>query len=76
MSTADEKNLTDYLAFAHHLADLSAAEILPHFRNLSSVEDKSDSAEFDPVTIADKNAEQVIRDEIAGSFPDHELGGE
>ncbi len=76
MSPADQKNLTDYLAFAHHLADLSAAEILPHFRNLSSVEDKSDSAEFDPVTIADKNAEQVIRDEIAARWPDHDVRGE
>ena len=76
MSAADEKNITDYLAFAHNLADLAAAEILPHFRNLSSVEDKSDSAKFDPVTIADKNAEQVIRDEIATHWPDHDVRGE
>lgn len=76
MNAADDKNLTDYLAFAHSLADLSAAEILPHFRNLSSVEDKSDSAKFDPVTIADKKAEQVIRGEIAARWPDHDVRGE
>ena len=76
MNTVDEKNLTDYLAFAHHLADLSAAKIMPFFRNLSSVENKSDSAKFDPVTNADKNAEQVIRNEIAARWPDHDVRGE
>ena len=76
MSTADEKSLADYLAFAHHLADLSAAEILPHFRNLSSVVNKSGGAGFDPVTSADRNAEQVIRDEIVARWPDHAVRGE
>ncbi len=76
MSASDIANLDHYLAFAHRLADLSAAVILPHFRNLTSVEDKSGGGKYDPVTAADKEAEQVIRAEVASAWPDHGIRGE
>lgn len=65
-----------FLAFAHRLADRSGAAILPHFRNLHRVEDKSGSGYFDPVTAADRAAEQVIREELAAAWPDHDVVGE
>lgn len=76
MSDVKETNFDAYLAFAHRLADLSAAVVLPHFRNLSGVEDKSAGGAYDPVTVADRHAEQVIRAEIEAKWPDHGVRGE
>lgn len=75
--TVEDHSETDaFLAFAHRLADLSGAAILPHFRNLHGVEDKSGSGYFDPVTAADRSAEQVIRAQVAQQWPDHDVIGE
>lgn len=76
MSASQTGNLDQYLPFAHRLADLSAEVILPHFRNLLLVEDKSGGGKYDPVTTADKLAEQVIRAEVAAKWPDHDMRGE
>ena len=76
MSTSKAGNLDQFLSFAHRLADLSAAVVLPHFRNLTSVEDKSGGGNYDPVTTADRQAEQVIRAEVASAWPDHDIRGE
>jgi myo-inositol-1(or 4)-monophosphatase len=66
----------DYINFAHILADLSGAAILPYFRRALTVKNKAQGAGFDPVTAADKTAERVIRAAIAKSFPDHGIVGE
>jgi len=76
LCASDTGYLEQYLSFAHRLADLSATVILPHFRNLTSVEDKSEGGKYDPVTTADRKAEQVIRAEIASAWPDHGVRGE
>lgn len=65
-----------HLSFAHELADLSRAAILPYFRQLLAVENKSDAGGFDPVTAADKAAEHAIRVAIAARYPDHGILGE
>jgi myo-inositol-1(or 4)-monophosphatase len=66
-----------YVDFAHHLADLAAAAILPRFRRRIEVANKADaSAPYDPVTVADRAAERVMRAAIAKSFPDHGIIGE
>ncbi|MEJ8573837.1 histidinol-phosphatase [Microbaculum marinum] len=62
-------------AFAHRLADAAAAATLPHFRSALSVENKLDDA-FDPVTVADRAAEQAIRALVFATYPDHGLHGE
>jgi len=50
------------------------AEILQFFRNKDiSVEKKSD---LSPVTIADRNAEEILRSKIARDFPGHGIIGE
>ncbi len=62
--------------FAGHLADVAAAEILPYFRAPLVPENKSSGDDFDPVTLADRAAEQAIRREIRAGFPDHGVLGE
>lgn len=76
MSDPDTPNFDELVAFAHELADLSAKAILPHFRQSGAVEDKSGSTLFDPVTQADKAAEEVIRESVVNRWPDHDLLGE
>ena len=57
------------------LAEVAARETLPHFRSLNTVENKSDEG-YDPVTIADRNAELAIREAIINRFPEHGIKGE
>jgi myo-inositol-1(or 4)-monophosphatase len=67
------------LAFAHDLADMSGAAILPLYRNDVSVENKhalAGKAGFDPVTAADRAAEEVIRAALSQRFPGHSVIGE
>lgn len=67
---------SDDLAIAHALADLARTAILPHFRALDGVEDKVGRPHFDPVTIADKNAEAAMRERLAVVRPDDGVLGE
>jgi myo-inositol-1(or 4)-monophosphatase len=66
----------ELLSFAHELADRSGDAIRPHFRKAITVDDKGGPQGFDPVTIADKAAETVIRRMIEKRFPDHGMVGE
>ena len=66
----------DYLEFAIRLAHDAGDAILPHFRQRIDVEDKGDGGRYDPVTIADRDAEATIRAGIAGQYPDHGIRGE
>ncbi len=66
-------------AFEPFLIELHAAasaETLPRFRQALEVEDKTPGSGFDPVTAADKGAEEAIRRLIARRFPDHGVVGE
>ncbi len=65
----------DYEAFLNTLADLASDAILPHFRAAPEVENK-EGDRFDPVTIADRAAEEAIRALIASEFPDDGVIGE
>ncbi len=62
-----------YLDFIHQLADAAAEAIRPHFRSPLRVDAKADGS---PVTRADKDAEQAIRERIADRFPNHGVVGE
>lgn len=66
----------DFSAFVDRLATASGEAILPFFRTLLGVEDKSHSAVFDPVTAADRAGEQVMRRLINETFPAHGIIGE
>jgi myo-inositol-1(or 4)-monophosphatase len=66
----------DLKGFLDRLAAASSEVILPYFRTSLSVEDKSRGASFDPVTAADRAAEQVMRALIRQHFPSHGIIGE
>ena len=65
-----------FLEFAQAAALAAGREILPHFRVPLAIEDKGSPAGYDPVTIADRAAERVIRAEIARVYPGHGIRGE
>lgn len=67
--------LQDFAAFLDTLADAASKAIMPHFRASAAVDNKSDS-HFDPVTIADRNAELAMRTLITANFPGHGIIGE
>lgn len=63
-------------AFACQLADAAATISLKHFRQPVTVDNKLSGDGFDPVTQADRGAEQAIRDLIESRYPDHQIFGE
>jgi len=73
MNTADQER---YLDFAWRTAIAAGAAILPHFRAVVAIEDKRNFMGYDPVTIADRAAEDVIRGAIRRAYPDHGMHGE
>lgn len=58
------------------LADAASAAILPLFRSALAVDNKREKAAYDPVTAADRAAEQAMRAIIARDFPDDGILGE
>lgn len=63
----------DFISFAHQLADISGAVIRPYFRSGLAIDAKHDSS---PVTQADRDAEQAMREHIRKHFPTHGIRGE
>ncbi|MGA9823821.1 MAG: histidinol-phosphatase, partial [Methylocystis sp.] len=51
----------DFERFVEHLVDVSAEAILPFFRTAIAAEDKARGGAFDPVTEADRGAENAMR---------------
>jgi histidinol phosphatase-like enzyme (inositol monophosphatase family) len=70
------RDLSAYLDFACATALAAGAAILPHFRAMIAVEDTRNFMGYDPVTIADRAAEDVIRAAIKRAYPDHGIHGE
>jgi histidinol phosphatase-like enzyme (inositol monophosphatase family) len=65
------------VSFLHRLADVASDVALSHYRKPIEVDEKvKQGYRFDPVTIADRRAEQVIRAMIEAEFPDHAILGE
>lgn len=63
----------DLVAFAHELCLDSGEVIQRYFRSGVTVERKADQT---PVTVADREAERLMRDRIEARFPDHGIVGE
>jgi myo-inositol-1(or 4)-monophosphatase len=61
--------------FLNQLADAASKAIMPHFRAPLAVTDKG-VGRFDPVTIADRAAEQAMRSLINAAYPEHGIIGE
>jgi histidinol-phosphatase len=66
-------DLSTFLDFATQLAFAAGQTTLAHFQTGVAVERKADES---PVTIADRQAEQLLRHVIGGRFPDHAVLGE
>ena len=64
------------LDVAHAMADAARAAILPFFRAAHLTSDNKDAAGFDPVTEADRAAEQAMREVLAEHRPDDGIWGE
>lgn len=75
MSAPTDPDYEALLAAAHRFADRAGAVILPHFRTGFAIDHKGGDL-FDPVTIADREAEAAIRDGITQAFPSHGILGE
>ena len=66
-------NINEFVSFANLLADLASKKSMQYFRKKLDIENKDDES---PVTIADKETEEIIRDKIRKSFPTHGILGE
>jgi myo-inositol-1(or 4)-monophosphatase len=65
----------DFSSFVDQLAGVSGETILPFFRTTLAIENKKPGG-FDPVTAADRAAEDVMRTIIRKQFPEHGILGE
>jgi len=65
-----------FAEFAVGMAAAAGAVILPHFRAVIDIEDKRNFMGYDPVTVADRAAEDVIRAAIKATYPTHGIHGE
>lgn len=61
---------------AHDMADAARAAILPHFRAQNLTADNKAEGAFDPVTVADREAETVMRAILAERRPEDGILGE
>jgi myo-inositol-1(or 4)-monophosphatase len=66
----------DFATFVDQLASVSGETILPFFRTTLAIENKQTGGGFDPVTAADRAAEDAMRSLIAKNFPEHGILGE
>ncbi len=64
------------LDIAHLLADAARAAILPHFRKSGLQASNKDAHGFDPVTVADREAETAMRAVLAQYRPEDGIWGE
>lgn len=67
---------TATLAFAHRLADAARFETLRYFRGNALETTSKETEDFDPVTVADRAAEKIMRDLIEVERPDDGILGE
>ncbi len=64
------------MSVAHKAADAASVPSMANFRQVLDVHNKEQPGRFDPVTIADREAEQAIRQVVLDAFPEHGFFGE
>ena len=70
ISAAEKK---EFEPFLNHLVDTAFSVIMPRFLTPLDIEDKDNGT---PVTVADKTAEQRMRELIESHYPEHGIYGE
>lgn len=68
-----DADLSELITVAHRVADTAAVVARKYFRTKVEVDVKSDAS---PVTIADREAEKVMREVISAAVPNHCIFGE
>ncbi len=63
----------EFITFAEQLADHARSIVVEHFRTGVAIDHKSD---LTPVTIADRQGEEALRNEIERAHPEHGIIGE
>ena len=77
MATLTDQNVEEFSAFLKLLLRRAGEEVLPYFRRSIPIDDKRDGQPgFDPVTVADRKTEQVMRAAIRSRYPGHGIYGE
>ena len=74
--SADQTTQAELIAVAHALADAARPVTLEHFRTMGLTTDNKGGGTFDPVTIADRAAEQAMRAILAQQRPQDAILGE
>jgi histidinol phosphatase-like enzyme (inositol monophosphatase family) len=69
----DDLHIDEWAAFASDLARESGELILHYYRKPLDVQRKADQS---PVTVADRDAEALLRARIEARYPDHQVLGE
>ncbi|WP_147103450.1 histidinol-phosphatase [Tateyamaria sp. syn59] len=69
-------SLSELTDVAHAMADAASSAILPHFRGADLGTENKDEGGYDPVTIADRAAEQAMRAVLAEKRPTDAILGE
>ena len=76
-ATLDGRSVDEFSAFLKVLLRRGGEEVLPYFRRSLPIDDKRDGLPgFDPVTVADRSAEAVMRAAIRAHYPGHGIYGE
>ena len=76
MQHLDQITMNDLLRVANLLADTARPETLKFFRQSDLSTQNKDASGYDPVTVADKAAEKVMRAVLATERPDDGIIGE
>ncbi|MCO6381387.1 histidinol-phosphatase [Oceanicola sp. 502str15] len=71
-----EQEAAELRACAAEMAEAARAAILPHFRTAMTPDNKAGPGGFDPVTVADRAAEEAIRAVLARRRPQDAILGE
>lgn len=74
--TVDQSTHAELVRVAHALADSARPVTLEHFRTSGLTAEDKGGAAFDPVTIADRNAEKAMRAVLAAQRPQDAILGE
>lgn len=76
MTARDPATARSLMEVAERLADAARIETLRYFRRADLTADSKETARFDPVTIADRAAEQAMRKLLAELRPEDAILGE
>ena len=76
-ASLDDRSLEEFAAFLEELLRRAGGVVLPHFRRSIPTDDKRDGQSgYDPVTVADRDAEKAMRAAIRAHYPGHGIFGE